>query len=53
MKHVAQREWRTNRPSRRERANFDHTTALGSLAVALLAYILYHIYPLISKGLFW
>ncbi|WP_198175227.1 hypothetical protein [Spirosoma telluris] len=53
MKNVAQRDWRNHRSSRRERAGFDQTTALGSLAVALLAYIIYHIYPLVSKGLLW
>lgn len=53
MKHMTQRDWRNNRAARRERLGFDQTTALGSLAVALLAYIIYHVYPLISKGLFW
>ncbi|WP_198174787.1 hypothetical protein [Spirosoma arboris] len=53
MKNIVQRDWRSNRPSRRDRTGFDQTTALGSLAVALLAYIIYHIYPLVSKGLLW
>ncbi|WP_211221652.1 hypothetical protein [Spirosoma panaciterrae] len=44
---------RGNRPTRKDRLGFDQTTALGSLTVALLIYILYHIYPLLSKGLFW
>ncbi|QMW06120.1 hypothetical protein [Spirosoma foliorum] len=53
MKQVTNRTWQGSRPSRRERTGFDQTTALGSLAVALLAYIVYHIYPLISNGLLW
>ncbi|GAB3643512.1 hypothetical protein [Spirosoma arcticum] len=54
MKHTAQRDWRVSRPSRRSQVNIDQTTALGSLTVALLIYIVYHfIYPLISKGLLW
>ena len=54
MKHTAQRDWRVTRPSRRNQFNFDQTTALGGLTVALLVYIVYHfIYPLISKGLLW
>lgn len=53
MKQVTQDNWRNHRAHRKDQASFDHTTALGSLAVALLAYIIYHIYPLIDKGLFW
>lgn len=49
MKQAAQR----SRRSQRLYADFDISTALGSLIVALLIYIIYHIYPLISKGLFW
>ncbi|MBC3785180.1 hypothetical protein [Spirosoma utsteinense] len=54
MKHTVQRDWRVTRPSRKSRFNFDQTTALGGLTVALFTYIIYHfIYPLISKGLLW
>ncbi|WP_461085285.1 hypothetical protein [Spirosoma flavus] len=51
MKHTVQRGWQFDRPIRKARPAFDITTALGSLTVALLAYIVYHIYPLLSKGL--
>ncbi|UFH52951.1 hypothetical protein [Spirosoma sp. KNUC1025] len=54
MKQTAQRDWRNDRQSRKTRESFDHTTALGSLTVALLFYIVYYfIYPLMSKGLLW
>lgn len=54
MKHTTQRDWRVARPSRKTQFNFDQTTALGGLTVALFTYIVYHfIYPLISKGLLW
>ncbi|GAB4018164.1 hypothetical protein [Spirosoma koreense] len=53
MKQIVQRDWRTNRQSPKGRGSFDYTTALGSLTVALFAYIVYHIYPLLSKGLLW
>ena len=53
MKRITQGGWQDHRPHRKDQAGFNHTTALGSLAVALLAYILYHIYPLIDKGVFW
>ncbi|MCK8494116.1 MULTISPECIES: hypothetical protein [Spirosoma] len=54
MKPTAQRDWRVSRPSRKNRATFDQTSALGGLTLALFAYIVYHfIYPLISKGLLW
>lgn len=53
MKQTAQRDWRNDRQSRKTGGPFDYTTALGSLTVALFFYILYHIYPLISKGLLW
>ncbi|GAB2592407.1 hypothetical protein [Spirosoma areae] len=54
MKHTAQRHWQVNRPARKARLPFDQTTALGSLTVALLAYIVYHIvHPLMAQGLLW
>ena len=53
MKHASNRTWEPNRPTWKARLTFDYTTALGSLAAALLAYIVYHIYPLVTKGLLW
>ena len=54
MKHPVQRDSRVARPPRRNRFNFNQTTALGGLTVALFIYIVYHfIYPLLSKGLLW
>ncbi|WP_020606141.1 hypothetical protein [Spirosoma spitsbergense] len=53
MKYGTHRDWQPENPSRRGRSNFDYTTALGSLAAALLVYIIYHIYPLVSQGLLW
>ncbi|GAB3998626.1 hypothetical protein GCM10028807_46800 [Spirosoma daeguense] len=53
MKPTVQRGWQFDRPVRKIRSTFDMTTAIGSLTVALLAYIIYHIYPLVSLGLFW
>lgn len=54
MKQTVQRDTRTSRPTRKAQGAFDQTTALGSLTVALLFYIVYHfIYPLLSKGLLW
>ncbi|WP_461093478.1 hypothetical protein [Spirosoma gilvum] len=44
---------RGSRPTRKDRLGFDHTTALGSLTVALLIYIIYHVYPLIANGVLW
>ncbi|MBD2702777.1 hypothetical protein IC229_19170 [Spirosoma sp. BT702] len=51
MKQTAQRGWQFDQPVRKTRPTIDTTTALGSLTVALLAYIVYHVYPLISKGI--
>ncbi|WP_461042130.1 hypothetical protein [Spirosoma harenae] len=53
MKSTAQRSWQFDQPARKTKPAIDITTALGSLTVALLGYILYHIYPLVSKGVLW